>query len=66
MTLLDYLFSQQDRIGNIDYLPHWVWVEDGQVRQLPATGGKPPAEIAARSPNSSSAPSWATTMPACA
>jgi len=50
MTLLDYLFSQQDRIGNIDYLPHWVWVEDGQVRQLPATGGKPPAAIAARSP----------------
>ena len=26
ITLLDYLFSQQDRIGNIDYLPHWVWV----------------------------------------
>lgn len=50
VTLLDYLFSQQDRIGNIDYLPHWVWVQDGQVRQQPATGGKPPAEIAARSP----------------
>ena len=50
ITLLDYLFSQQDRIGNIDYLPHWVWVEDGQVRQQPATGSKPPAEIAARSP----------------
>jgi len=50
VTLLDYLFSQQDRIGNIDYLPHWVWVQDGQVRHLPATGSKPPAEIAARSP----------------
>jgi hypothetical protein len=50
ITLLDYLFSQQDRIGNIDYLPHWVWLEDGQVRQLPASGGHPPAEIAARSP----------------
>jgi hypothetical protein len=50
VTLLDYLFSQQDRIGNIDYLPHWVWVEDGQVRHQPATGSKPPAEIAARSP----------------
>jgi hypothetical protein len=50
VTLLDYLFSQQDRIGNIDYLPHWVWVQDGQVRQLLATGGKPPAEIVAHSP----------------
>jgi len=50
ITLLDYLFSQQDRIGNIDYLPHWVWVEDGQVRHQPATGSKPPAVIAARSP----------------
>jgi hypothetical protein len=50
LTLLDYFFSQQDRIGNIDYLPHWVWVEDGQVRHQPATGSKPPAEIAARSP----------------
>lgn len=50
ITLLDYLFSQQDRIGNIDYVPHWVWLVDGQVRQQPAIGGKPPAEIAARSP----------------
>jgi hypothetical protein len=50
VTLLDYLFSQQDRIGNIDYLPHWVWVEDGQVRHQPAQGNKPPAEIATLSP----------------
>jgi hypothetical protein len=49
MTLLDDLFSQQDRIGSIDYRPHWVWVEDGQVRHQPATGSKPPAEIVARS-----------------
>jgi hypothetical protein len=50
VTLLDHLFSQQDRIGNIDYVTHWVWVEDGQVRQQAATGGRPPAELAARSP----------------
>jgi hypothetical protein len=50
ITLLDYLFSQQDRIGNIDYLPHWVWVEDGRVRQQPAGAGRPPAEIAPRPP----------------
>jgi hypothetical protein len=31
-------------------LPHWVWVESGQVRQQRATGGKPPAEIAALAP----------------
>ncbi len=36
ITLLDYIFSQQDRIGNIDYLTYWYWVEDGQVRRMPA------------------------------
>jgi hypothetical protein len=50
VTLLDYPFSQQDRIGNVDYLPHWVWVEEGQVRHQPATGAQPPAEIATRNP----------------
>jgi len=50
ITLLDYHFSQQDRIGNIDYVGHWVWLVDGQVRQQPAIGCKPPVEIAARSP----------------
>ena len=50
ITLLDYLFSQQDRIGNVDYLPYWVWVIDGQVRQQRATGTRPPADIQALSP----------------
>ena len=50
VILLDYLFSQQDRIGNVDYLPHWVWVEEGQVRHQPATGAQPLAEIAALNP----------------
>jgi len=50
ITLLDYLFSQQDRIGNIDYLSYWYWVEGGQVRRMPARGGHPPDEIARFSP----------------
>jgi hypothetical protein len=50
ITLLDYLLGQQDRIGNIDYLEHWVWVEDGQVRQRRASGRQPPADIAAFAP----------------
>jgi hypothetical protein len=50
ITLLDYLFSQQDRIGNIDYLPYWYWVENGTVRRMPAQGAHPPEDIARFSP----------------
>jgi hypothetical protein len=50
ITLLDYVFSQQDRIGNIDYLPYWHWVEGGEVRRMPAQGAHPPDEIAKFSP----------------
>jgi hypothetical protein len=50
ITLLDFLFSQQDRIGNIDYLPYWVWAEDGALRTRRATGSTPPADIAAAGP----------------
>jgi hypothetical protein len=50
ITLLDHLLGQQDRIGNIDYLTHWIWVEDGRVRQRRAMGERPPAEIAAFAP----------------
>ena len=32
IVLLDYIFSQQDRIGNIDFRPYWYWVADGKVR----------------------------------
>lgn len=31
ITLLDYILSQQDRIGNIDFQWMWVYVKDGQV-----------------------------------
>lgn len=32
ITLLDYVFSQQDRIGNVDYLTLWYWVEGEEVK----------------------------------
>jgi hypothetical protein len=50
ITLLDYIFSQQDRVGNIDYVAYWHWVEDGAVRRTEASGSTPPAEIAGRDP----------------
>lgn len=31
ITVLDYIFSQQDRIGNIDFQWNWVYVKDGVV-----------------------------------
>jgi hypothetical protein len=46
ITLLDYIFSQQDRIGNIDYLSYWYWVEDGQIRRMPASGTRLPEKLA--------------------
>jgi hypothetical protein len=32
ITLLDYIFSQQDRIGNIDYRWYWVYIAEGQLK----------------------------------
>ena len=32
ITLLDFIFSQQDRIGNIDYLWRWLWWDQGMLR----------------------------------
>ncbi|MCA0873702.1 hypothetical protein LCL97_22950 [Seohaeicola saemankumensis] len=32
IVLLDFIFSQQDRIGNIDYKTRWMWVENGEVK----------------------------------
>ncbi len=50
ITLLDYIFSQQDRIGNIDQLAWWYWVEDGAVHRQPSSGTAVPAAIAAHHP----------------
>lgn len=50
IVLLDFIFSQQDRIGNIDYTLAWTWVEDGRVRSRDATGTEMPADLADASP----------------
>jgi hypothetical protein len=50
IALLDYLFSQQDRVGNVDYLSAWYWVENGKLRSRPASGDRPPPELAAFNP----------------
>jgi len=47
ITLLDYIFSQQDRVGNIDYLTYWYWVDDDTVKHMPASGTHLPVELAA-------------------
>jgi hypothetical protein len=50
VTLLDFLFSQQDRVGNIDYVPHWYWVQDGKAMRREASGHAVPADIAGFAP----------------
>lgn len=50
IVLLDFIFGQQDRVGNIDYLPYWYWVEDGRVRRAPALGTHAPQDIAHLAP----------------
>ncbi len=36
IALLDFIFSQQDRVGNIDFVPHWMWVENGEIKSRKA------------------------------
>lgn len=36
IVLLDFMLSQQDRVGNIDFVPHWYWVENGEVKSRKA------------------------------
>jgi hypothetical protein len=50
ITLLDYIFNQQDRIGNIDFIPYWYWQENGQLFREKATSTKVPAELAVKHP----------------
>jgi len=49
-TLLDYLLTQQDRIGNIDYNWRWYWVEDGALQSRAAQGSDVPGDISQYSP----------------
>lgn len=44
ITLLDFIFNQQDRIGNIDYLAYWYWLENGQVHRVKAHDKNIPAD----------------------
>ncbi len=45
ITLLDYLFGQQDRIGNIDYNWRWYWIEDGKLESSAAHGREVPEKL---------------------
>ncbi len=50
VVLLDFIFSQQDRVGNIDYTRAWYWVEDGRVQSRAASGTALPADLRDKSP----------------
>lgn len=59
IAVLDYIMSQQDRVGNIDYVWYWYWVENGQVKSQEEKSELPrqkissipvPAEIAGLKP----------------
>ncbi len=32
IVLLDFIFSQQDRVGNIDFTPYYYWAEGGDLK----------------------------------
>ena len=44
IVLLDFIFSQQDRVGNIDYVPYWLWIEDGKIKDRKANTHGPETE----------------------
>jgi hypothetical protein len=46
IALLDFILSQQDSIGNIDYTPYWTWVEGGAIRQRKAKHHGPDEDAA--------------------
>ena len=41
IVLLDFIFSQQDRVGNIDFTPYYYWVANGEVEQKKAKHHEP-------------------------
>lgn len=49
IVLLDFIFSQQDRVGNIDFTPYYYWLENGRqthkrARHHEAGDGSVPAD----------------------
>ncbi len=57
IVLLDYIFSQQDRVGNIDFTPYYYWVEEGDLKHKkakhhePGDGDVPPGALLLRRTN---------------
>lgn len=41
IVLLDFIFSQQDRVGNIDFTPYYYWIENGDVDHKKAKHHEP-------------------------
>ena len=41
IVLLDFIFSQQDRIGNIDFTPYYYWLESGEQKHKKAKHHEP-------------------------
>ncbi len=35
IALLDFVLNQQDRVGNIDFVEQWYWIENGQLLSRP-------------------------------
>ena len=44
IVLLDFMLSQQDRVGNIDFVPLWHWVEGGEIQTRKAASHGPETE----------------------
>lgn len=41
IVLLDFIFSQQDRVGNIDFTPYYYWIANGDVEHKRARHHEP-------------------------
>ncbi|WP_170607910.1 hypothetical protein [Ruegeria arenilitoris] len=41
IVLLDFIFSQQDRVGNIDFTPYYYWIEKGDLEHKKAKHHEP-------------------------
>jgi hypothetical protein len=50
ILLLDYIFSQQRRIGNIDCLDYWYWKKGRNIRKQLARTRTPPKNMARHKP----------------
>ncbi|MCG6882313.1 MAG: hypothetical protein LJE62_01020 [Silicimonas sp.] len=41
IVLMDFIMSQQDRVGNIDFTPYWYWLEEGKAKHKKAKHHEP-------------------------